>query len=108
MNLNFRVVKLNEESRTFNRLKSVYDRISKPRDKFTNEFIIVGEEDENYKALQLNETGLNLIGDFKLDFISLTIPKKDFWWDGTLYTVFDIPKERLNVDLIDNIIRLNS
>ena len=108
MNFNFRVVKLNEESKTFKSLKSVYDRISNPRGKFINEFTIVGEDGKNYKALQLNETGLNLIGDFKLDYISLIIPKKDFWWDGTLYTELDIPKERLNVDLIDNIIRLNS
>lgn len=108
MNLNFRVVKLNEESKTFKNLKSVYDRISNPRSKFINEFIIVGEEDKNYKALQLNEAGLSLIGDFKLDFISLTIPKKDFWWDGTLYTELDIPKERLNIDIIENILRLNS
>lgn len=108
MNLNFRVVKLKEESKNFNRLKSAYNRISNPRSKFINEFIIVGEEYKNYKVLQLTEEGLNLIGDFKLDFISLTIPKKDFLWDGTLYTVFDIPKERLSIDLIDNIIRLNS
>ena len=37
MNFNFRVVKLNEESKTFKSLKSVYDRISKPRGKFIND-----------------------------------------------------------------------
>lgn len=107
MNLNFRVVKLNEESKTFENLKSMNDKISNPKHGFSNEFIIVGEEDENYKAIQLHEDGLSLIGDFKLDFISYKMPKKDFLWDGTLYTELDIPKKRLNIDIIGNIIRLN-
>ncbi|MBB6622050.1 hypothetical protein H7E67_01275 [Clostridium gasigenes] len=108
MKLEFRVVSLKEESKTFKNLKSSYDKIANPSHKFVNEFIIVADEEENYKTLQLHEEGLSLISDFKLDFITYTMSKDDFAWDGTLYTELEIPKNRLTVEIIDNIQRLNS
>ena len=108
MNLEFKVVKLKENSISLRSLKKAFTRLPNPRNKFSNEFIIVGEKEGSLKLLELNEEGITLIADFLLDYITYEIPKEEIIWDGTLYTEIDIPKNRLNVDIIENIIRLNS
>lgn len=108
MKLEFKVVNLKEHSESFKRLKKTFDRLPNPRHKFSNEFIIVGENEGNFKLLELHEEGITLVADFQLDYVTYDVPKKDILWDGTLYAEFNIPKERLSIDIIDNIIRLNS
>lgn len=108
MKLEFKVVYLNEDSNLFKSLKKAFDRLPNPRHKFSNEFIIVGEKENNLKLLQLHEEGITLIADFPLDYVCYEIPREDILWDGSLYTELDIPKNRLSVRIIDNIIKLNS
>nr|UVX42522.1 MAG: hypothetical protein [Bacteriophage sp.] len=114
MILEFRVINLKDSSKY---LKSMLERSemlrkqNNLRHEMKNEFIIVGEEivdgKEYFKVNQLNEHGLSIFGELDLATISLTIPKEEFIWDGTLYTELDIPKENLTLDLIDDIKRLN-
>lgn len=105
MNLNFNIYELKETSILYN------DKI-----KENNEFIIVGEEElsEDYdcfKAHQLDDNGLSLIGGLDIDEFSLLIPKKDLKIKkdvGIISCELDIPKEYLTLDIIDNIRKLNS
>lgn len=108
MKLEFKVVSLKEDTRAYQNLKSCYDRIPNPRHEFRNEFIIIGEDEEYFKALQLHEEGLSLIGGLGLEDTAYLMPKEHFEWDESLYTEIDIPKKHLSVDVIENIQRLNS
>lgn len=107
MKLEFKVVSLQKDTKTYKNLKSCYDRIPNPRHEFRNEFIIIGENEECYKALQLHEEGLSLIGNLGLEDTAYLMPKEHFEWDGCLYTEIDIPKKHLCVEVIENIQRLN-
>lgn len=108
MKLEFKVVYLKDNSDSLRKLKKTFDRLPNPRHKFSNEFIIVGENERYLKLLQLHEDGITLVADFPLDYVTYEIPKEDILWDGMLYTELNIPKDRLSVDIIENVIRLNS
>lgn len=114
MLLEFRVVELKGNSNWLERMKKQTEMLkanNNLRHEMRNEFIIVGEErienEEYYKVNQLNKNGLCIFGGLDLSTISLTIPKKEFNWDGETFTRLDIPKENLTVDIIDDIKRLN-
>lgn len=114
MKLEFRLMKLKENSKFLEIMREQTEKLranNNLRHEIKNEFIIVGERnienEEYYKVNQLNENGLSTFGDLDLAFVSLTIPKKEFIWDGETFTVLDIPKKNLTVDLIDDIKRLN-
>ena len=114
MELEFKAVELKEKSTWLEEILRRQTQLSKnnnPRFKMLNEFIIVGEEnidgEEYYKVNQLSETGLSIFGGLDLATIALTIPKKEFDWDGQSFIVLDVPKENLNIDIVDNIKRLN-
>jgi ADP-heptose:LPS heptosyltransferase len=108
MILEFKLFKLKEDSRLF----KLINKITK-----LNEFIIVGEEKvedkEYYKIHQLTENGLQLIGGLPLDEVAYSVEKSDLiptneGGIGIDYTEIDVPKEYLNMDLIETIQRLNS
>ena len=108
MKLEFKVYSVNEESIYYKSLIKAHERTRKAFKApihFLNEFIVVGEDDENY---QLDETGLSVFGGCELDLTALSIPKSDFKWDGTTYVELDIPKICLTIDIIDKIKELNS
>lgn len=114
MKLEFRSVELKEDSIWLERLKKQTESLrasNNLRHELTNEFIIVGEEnienEEYYKVNQLNENGLSIFGGLDLTTIALTIPKKEFKWDGETFTILEIPKENLTLDIVDDIKRLN-
>lgn len=114
MKLEFRAVELKEDSKWLKRMKKQTEMLkanNNLRHEMKNEFIIVGEEsienEEYYKVNQLNESGLCIFGGLDLATISLSIPKREFKWDGETFTILDVPKESLTVDLIDDIKRLN-
>lgn len=114
MELEFRAVELKEDSKWLERMKKQTEILkanNNLRHEMSNEFIIVGEEniqnEEYYKVNQLNESGLSIFGGLNLATIALSIPKKEFNWDGETFTIIDVPKENLTVDLIDDIKRLN-
>lgn len=114
MKLEFRAVELKEDSKWLEKIKKQIEVLranNNLRHEMRNEFIIVGEvnieNEEYYKVNQLNESGLSTFGGLDLATIALTIPKKEFNWDGETFTILDIPKENLTVDVIDNIKRLN-
>ena len=111
MKLEFKVYSVNEESIYYNSLIKAHERTRKAFKApihFLNEFIVVGEDDENYRVHQLDETGLSVFGGCELDLTALSIPKSDFKWDGTTYVELDIPKICLTIDIIDKIKELNS
>lgn len=112
MILEFKVLELDENTKQFKSLKAIQERVKNSNYEFVNEFIVVGSESSDnidyYKVQQLSDTGLVLIGGLKLDEISLIIPKSDFIWDGVTYTEIDIPKEYLDIDIIETIQNLNS
>lgn len=108
MNLVFKVVNLKNNSISLRNLKKAFDRVSNPKNKFLNEFIIVGEKGENFNLLQLHEEGIILIADFLLDYITYEISKEEIMWNEKKYIEVNIPKDRFNADTIENIIRLNS
>ena len=96
MKLEFKVYSVIEESIYYKSLIKAH------------EFIVVGEDDENYRVHQLDETGLSVFGGCELDLTALSIPKSDFKWDRTTYVELDIPKICLTIDIIDKIKELNS
>jgi len=107
MKLEFKVFSVKEDSVYLKSLKNSYERIDNPLHEFKNEFIVVGENEKQYKAQQLHENGTTVFGGIDIAFIALEMPKEDFIWDGTTYTEIDIPKENLTLDTIDDIKRLN-
>lgn len=61
---------------------------------------------DHLKAHQVEEKGICFIADFMLDEFTAIVEKEDL--QPTCYTVtFDIPKERLTLDIIENVQRLN-
>lgn len=108
MNLEFKIYKLKEDS-------SFFKIISKFND--PNEFAVIGQETiegkEYFKALQLFDGGLKLIGSLKLDKLAYSIPKDDMIayspdGIGVEYTEMEIPVEYLTLDIIENIRILNA
>ena len=107
MKLEFKLLSLKECSKYLKNLKNSYERIDNPIHEFKNEFVVVGENEENYKVQQLHEQGMNVFSEIDIAFIALEIPKKEFKWDGNTYAEIDIPKKNLSLDTIDDIKRLN-
>jgi hypothetical protein len=103
MFLEFQILELKESSRLYNSLVKKGNK--------TNEFIVVGEESENYKAQQMEDDGICLISGLSIDEFSLLIPKEDLKRKGVevgIETVeLDIPKKYLSLDIIENIQNLN-
>ena len=80
MKLEFKVYSVNEESIYYKSLIKAHERTRKAFKapiQFLNEFIVVGEDDENYKVHQLDETGLSVFGGWELDLTALFNPKND-------------------------------
>ena len=106
MLLEFKVYGLKKES-------SMYKQMNESTNK-CNEFVVVGEEMvgelDCFKAQQLEDNGMNLIGGLKIDKAAYLIEKKDlmnesdFGWD---VSELDIPKKYLTMGIIENIQRLN-
>lgn len=105
MNLEFKIYEIKETSMLYKQLVEGTG---------INEFILVGESKvgdiECYKAQSLDSNGITLIGDMKIDYFCLEIPKKDFKPLGSIYdtTTFDIPKKHLTMEAIESIQRLNT
>lgn len=116
MKLDFRLLKLKEDSRYLATLKGVHsiatainDNLSdKPFIEFRNEFIAIKENDGNYEVHQLCEKGLGIIGGNKLDSLTIKIPKEEFLWDGATCTRIDIPKDLLTLDLVEEVLNTNA
>ena len=114
MILEFRVLSLKQNSKELQKMEERLSRLRNEnnlRHEMKNEFIIVGEQTvdgkEYFKVNQLNKEGLSLFPDIDIADVSLTVPKEELEWDGSLYTEIDIPKENLSVDTVDNILKLN-
>ena len=110
MNLEFNIYKIKEDSSWYQIVKK-YNGL--------NEFIVVGEEKDKsfkdgkkyFKMLELDENGLTVFGDLKLDEMAYLIPESEIVLAGDGVgiesTELDIPKSHLTMDLIENIQRLN-
>jgi len=106
MILEFKVYGLKKESRMY---KQMMESTKK-----CNEFVVVGEEIigelDCFKAQQLEDNGMKLIGGLKIDKAAYLIEKKDLinksdlGWD---VSEIDIPKKYLTMTIIENIQRLN-
>lgn len=111
MDLEFKIYKIKENSSWYQVVKK-YNGL--------NEFIIVGEEknksfkdDKKYlKMLELDENGLTVFGDLKLDEMAYLIPESEIKLAGDgvgiEITELNIPKNHLTMELIENIQKLNS
>lgn len=102
MILEFKVFKANEDNHIF--------EISKNK---TNEFIVVAEEGEYYRVHQLDEQGgFSLVQGLSIVELAFYIKKKDLKLsdNGISYEVIevDVPKEYLNMDIVEEIQRLNN
>ncbi len=110
MILEFKVYKLREDSRMYKKLITDLNKINK-----LNEFIIVGEESlgedfDCYKVQQLETNGITLIGGLLFDEMTFLIPKNELESKsnfGYEMQEFDITKEYLTLDIVENIQRLN-
>lgn len=110
MNLEFKIYKMREDSSYFEKFKK-YNEL--------NEFIVVGEEKDKtfkdgkkyLKMLELDENGLTVFGDLKLDEMAYLIPESEVMLNGdgvgTEITELDISKNHLTMELIENIQKLN-
>lgn len=105
MNLQFKVYRLKQESET-------YKRFNKEINEFNNNFIIIGETKDVYMTHNLTDSGLLLINGLDLEECSFLVPKKEMELVhgncSFMITELNIPKDKLNIDLVDNILRLNS
>ena len=108
MNLEFKIYELKEGTRTYKQLIEKF--------KLPNEFIVVSEElvggnIDCFHAHPVEEKGINFIGGLPIDECTMNIPKEDLrlQGDGVGYNTyeFDIPREYLTMEAIENIKRLN-
>lgn len=112
MNLEFKTYELKKESRFY---KMIVEDSKK-----LNEFIIVGEEIvgngekalDCFKAHQLDDIGLTLLGGLNIEETAFLIEKKDLQFKkddlpGVEIQEIDIPMEYLTKKIIKNIKRLN-
>lgn len=104
MNLEFNIYKLKEDSKQY---KTLIEKPNSP-----NNFIIVGEEKDWYKAHLIDDRGLCLIDGLTVDEFSLLINKDDLQikTDGFSREILemDIPKKYLTTNIIENIQKLNA
>ena len=104
MNLEFNLYELKEDSRQYNTL------VVKPN--APNNFIVIGEEKDWFKAHLIDDRGLCLIDGLNVDEFSFLINKEDLKLktDGFSREILemDIPKKYLTVDIIENIQKLNA
>lgn len=108
MKFDFYIYELKEDTKMYD---SLVIKANKP-----NEFIIVGEEKvgdtlDCFKVQQVENDTLCLIGGLLIDEAAYLISKTDLqiktWQYGTEISEFDIPKQYLSLDTIENIKRLN-
>ncbi|MCE5220186.1 MAG: hypothetical protein LLF98_02665 [Clostridium sp.] len=104
MNLEFNIYELKEDSKQYNALIE--------KSKSPNNFIIVGEEKDWYKAHMIDDRGLCLIDGLTVDEFSLLIDKNDLQIKTNGFSreimEMDIPKKYLTINIIENIQRLNT
>jgi hypothetical protein len=107
MFLEFKLYELKETSKLYN---SLVKKENNP-----NEFVVVGEELENFKVQQIEgageDIGITLLDGLSIEEFSLLIPKEDLKFKGdgvgVEITELDIPKKYLSLDIVENIQRLN-
>lgn len=103
MNLEFKIYELKESSRYYNIL--IKDKNQ------SNEFIVIGEETDYYRACQIDGRGLCLIPGVSLGTFTLQIPKNDLQlkqsWGAFEIKEFEIPKKYLDINTVEDIKRLN-
>jgi hypothetical protein len=102
MNISFPIYWIKKDSDTYKRWsKTTY--LSNIADA---DFIAVGEEDNNIKLISMDDNGICLIGGLMLDEAAYLVPEIDI--EKTCYlNEFDIPKQYLNVNIIENIQQIN-
>lgn len=104
MRLEFKVYELKKETKSYKQLVEIL--------KNPNEFIITGEEENNYKTHPILDNGIILVDGFKLNEMAFIVNKDDLElksFDGyaTEIQEFDIPKKYLTLSVVEDIKRLN-
>jgi hypothetical protein len=102
MYIEFPIYRLKKDSSTYKRwseveyLKNVVDE----------DFIAVGEENNNIKLISVDDNGICLIGGLMLDEAAYLVPEMDI--EKTCYIEeYNIPKKYLSMDTIENIQKVN-
>lgn len=102
MNIEFNIFKIKPDSDTYNK----WSKQEYLKNDINSEFIVVGEEKDYLKLIPIENNQICLIGGLKLDEVSYLVDKEDVYY--TSHTgEFDIPKSYLNLDIVDNIKRVN-
>jgi hypothetical protein len=77
-----------------------------------NEFIIVGEDGDNFKAYSISKDGLAFVNGLTIADLAYIVPKTDIELlkdgGGTIWCEYDIPKMYLTMEIIEDIQRLNA
>lgn len=104
MNLEFKLYEVNEESKSFNMIKNIMPNIK-------NDFIIVGEDENYFKLINVGSEKIKLTKGLNIEEIAYLFNKSDVKLQGNnLYTdtiELDIPQEYLSMEIIENIKKLN-
>jgi hypothetical protein len=104
MILEFREYRIKENTKSF---EQIIKKLSEE-----NEFIIVGEDSDNYKAYSISKDGLALVDGLTIADLAYTVPKTDIEpfkdGGGTIWCEYDIPKKYLTMEIIEDIKRLNA
>lgn len=89
----------------------MWSKITKLDNNAPNDFILVGEEEGFFKMHHVSSNGISLIHGINLDESAYLFDKSEVRLQGNGSYIdsmeFDIPMQYLNIDIIENIKKLN-
>lgn len=108
MKLEFKVYQLKDDSKMYEQLVTKSGEV--------NEFAIVGEEKlsddyDCYKVQQLGKNGIVLVGGLTIEQFSFLVKKDELELKSGLgieIQEFEVPRQYLTIEIIENIQRLNA
>lgn len=108
MDLDFRLCSIKKDSKSYD----IWSRMGSLRDDIDSDMILIGEEyidkERNYQLIPVEkDTSIKLIKGLSLTDIAYLVPVEDTVISNKKYTL-DIPKEFLDLDIVDNIHKINS
>ena len=107
MNLDFKLCKIKKDSKSYD----IWSRMGSLRADKDLDMILIGEEyidkERNYQLIPIEDDSIKLINGLSLTDIAYLVPVDDTIISNRKYGL-DIPKEFLDLDIVDNIHKINS
>lgn len=107
MDLDFKICRIKQGSKSYD----IWSRMGSLKDDTDSDMILIGEEyidkERNYQLIPIEDDSVKLISGLNLTDTAYLIPVEDVILSNKKYS-FDIPKEFLDLDIVDNIHRINS